>query len=152
AGADVLTVAEGAMGDLVSGEYYRRFLLELHREMAERLDVPLVVHICGDSTKVLKLYADTGADLVEIDNMVDLSTAHQKIGDRVTLVGNVHTVNDLFRGTPESVRVASQRCIQAAGGGHGFILGSGCLVPRNTPIENVREMVRVARQSHFEIS
>jgi uroporphyrinogen decarboxylase len=141
---------------MISPRTYERFAwpyeLRVFQAWKEHGITGSLLHICGDSTKVLKLYADTGADLVEIDNMVDLSTAHQKIGDRVTLVGNVHTVNDLFRGTPESVRVASQRCIQAAGGGHGFILGSGCLVPRNTPIENVREMVRVARQSHFEIS
>lgn len=71
--------------------------------------------------------------------------AKQKIGNRVTLVGNVHAVNDLFQGTPATVRVASQQCIQEAGGGRGLILGSGCLVPRNTPIDNVREMVRLAR-------
>ena len=40
AGADALTFPDHATGDLVSGEYYRRFLLELHQEMVERLDVP----------------------------------------------------------------------------------------------------------------
>ncbi|MDP6557773.1 MAG: uroporphyrinogen decarboxylase family protein [Pirellulaceae bacterium] len=157
AGADIIHCGDSlASCDMISPRTYERFAwpyeLRVFQAWKEHGITGSLLHICGDSTKVLKLYADTGADLVEIDNMVDLSTAHQKIGDRVTLVGNVHTVNDLFRGTPESVRVASQRCIQAAGGGHGFILGSGCLVPRNTPIENVREMVRVARQSHFEIS
>ena len=98
---------------------------------------------------MLELYADTGADLVEIDNMVDLSVAKQKIGNRVTLVGNVHTVNDLLHGTPQMVCDASQRCIEKAGDGRGFILGSGCIVPRNTPIENLREMVRVARETCF---
>ena len=109
-----------------------------------------LLYICGDSTYVLELYADTGADLIEIDSIGDLSVAKQKIGDRVTLVGNVHTVNDLFQGTPEMVRVASQRRIQKAGGGRGFILGSDCIVPRNTPIENVRKMVRAARQSRCD--
>jgi uroporphyrinogen decarboxylase len=108
------------------------------------------LHICGNSTKVLDLYAETGADLIEIDNMVDLATARQKIGDRVTLVGNVHTVTELLQGNRQTVRDASQRCIEQAGGGRGFVLGSGCIVPRRTPIENLQEMVSVARQTPVE--
>ena len=43
------TFPDHATGDLVSGEYYKRFLLELHQEMVERLDVPLILHICGNT-------------------------------------------------------------------------------------------------------
>jgi uroporphyrinogen decarboxylase len=88
--------------------------------------------------------------MIEVDNMVDLAVARQRIGDRVTLVGNVHTVNDLLQGTPDSVRVAAQRCIRQAGGGRGFVLGSGCIVPRYTAIENLQEMVRVARETRVD--
>ena len=45
AGADALCFPDHATGDLVSGEYYRKFLMEIHQEMAERLDVPLILHI-----------------------------------------------------------------------------------------------------------
>ncbi|MDP3062767.1 MAG: uroporphyrinogen decarboxylase family protein, partial [Chloroflexota bacterium] len=49
AGADVLTFPDHATGDLVSGEYYRKYLLEVHQEMVERLKVPLILHICGNT-------------------------------------------------------------------------------------------------------
>jgi uroporphyrinogen decarboxylase len=104
-----------------------------------------LLHICGDSTKVLSAYRDTGADLIEIDNKVDLAVARQTIGDHATLVGNVHTVTELLQGTPETVRAAALRCIEKAGE-RGFILGSGCLVPRRTPLENVRALVKVAHE------
>ena len=39
AGADALTFPDHATGDLVSGDYYRRFLQDIHAEMAERLKV-----------------------------------------------------------------------------------------------------------------
>jgi uroporphyrinogen decarboxylase len=152
AGADIIHCGDSlASCDMISPRTYQRFALPYEQRVfqawIEHGITGSLLHICGDSTKVLELYADTGADLIEIDNMVDLGVAKQRIGDRVTLIGNVHTVNDLFDGTPETVRAASQRCIQKAGGGRGFILGSGCIVPRNTPIENVQEMVRVARES-----
>ncbi len=154
AGADIIHCGDSlASCDMISPGTYERFALPYERRVfqawKEHGITGSLLHICGDNTRVLELYADSGADLVEIDNMVDLGVAKQTIGDRVTLVGNVHTVNDLFQGTPESVRVASQRCMQKAGG-RGFILCAGCLVPRHTPIENVREMVRVARQSRTD--
>ncbi len=108
-----------------------------------------LLHICGDSTKVLHLYADTGADMVEIDNAVDMAVAKRLIGDRVAVVGNVHTVTELLQGTPESVATSAQRCIDDAGSGGGFLLGSGCIVPRYAPLENMQAMVRVAHSQPY---
>ena len=34
-------------GDLVSGEWYTRYLRDLHQEFAAALPVPLILHICG---------------------------------------------------------------------------------------------------------
>ena len=45
----------------------------------------------------------TGADMVEIDDAVDLAVAKERIGERVALVGNVHTVIEFLQGTPESI-------------------------------------------------
>ncbi len=152
AGADIIHCGDSlASCDMISPRTYERFALPCQQRVfkawKEHGITGSILHICGNSTKVLDLYADTGADLIEIDNMVDLAVARERIGERVTLVGNVHTVNDLLQGNPESVHAAAERCIQQAGGGEGFILGSGCIVPRYTPIENLQEMVRVARQS-----
>ncbi len=154
AGADIIHCGDSlASCDMISPNTYRQFAFPYQQRVfqawKEHGITGSILHICGDSTRVLETYAETGADLIEIDNMVDLAVAHEKIGDRVTLVGNVHTVNDLLQGSPETVHTAAQRCIQQAGGGRGFILGSGCIVPRYTPIENLQEMVRVARQTRF---
>jgi uroporphyrinogen-III decarboxylase len=48
-------------------------------------------------------------------------------------------------GSPADVRQASERCIAGAAAGGAYMLGSGCMVPRTTPIENVKAMVEVAR-------
>lgn len=155
AGADIIHCGDSlASCDMISPRTYQRFAFPYEQQVFQAWKdhgiTGSLLHICGDSTKVLESYADTGADLIEIDNMVDLSVAREKIGDRVTMQGNVHTVNDLLHGTPETVRAASERCIQQAGD-RGFILGSGCIVPRNTAIENLQEMVRVARETRFDL-
>lgn len=108
-----------------------------------------LLHICGNSTPVLTRYADTGADLVEIDNAVSMATAKARIGDRTAIVGNVNTVTELLQGTPESVAASAQRCIDQAGPGGGFLLGSGCIVPRFTPVENLKAMVETAHRQPY---
>ncbi len=152
AGADIIHCGDSlASCDMISPRTYQRFAFPYEQRVFQAWKAHgitgSVLHICGNSTKVLEQYADTGADVVEIDNMVDLSVARDKIGKRVALMGNVHTVNDLLSGTPESVRAAAQRCIEQAGRGRRFILGSGCIVPRHTPLDNLRAMVRVARET-----
>ena len=67
------------------------------------------------------------------------------VGDRACLIGNVDPVTVLMQGTPEKVRAASNACLDAAAAGGGYILGSGCVVPRVSPFENVRAMVQAAR-------
>ena len=60
AGADALTLPDHATGDLVSGEYYVRYLRDLHIEFAERLPVPLILHICGRTVDRMEYIAQTG--------------------------------------------------------------------------------------------
>ena len=136
AGADVLTVAEGAMGDLVSGEYYRRFLLELHQEMAERLEVPLVLHICGDSTDRLDYVAESGAAMFHFDSKTDPQRAKDIVGDRIGLVGNVDNAVTLYARGPAEVRGEVNRCLDAGIN----MIAPGCAIPLATRLENLIEI------------
>ncbi len=154
AGADILHNGDSlASCNVISPRTYERFAWPYQKRVfdawAEYGVTRKLLHICGDSTKVLHLYADTGADMVEIDNAVDMAVAKRLIGDRVAVVGNVHTVTELLQGTPETVAASAQRCIDDAGYGGGFLLGSGCIVPRYSPLENVQAMVRVAHSQPY---
>ena len=156
AGADILHCGDSlASCDVISPRTFQRFsypyLQKVFKAWADYGVDRKLLHICGNSTKVLDLYAASGADMVEIDNVVDMGVAKQRIGDKVVLVGNLHTVKELLQGTPETVRAAAQRCIDQGGPGGGFLLGSGCIVPRYSPLENVQEMVRVAHSQPYPV-
>ncbi|MEZ4834585.1 MAG: uroporphyrinogen decarboxylase family protein [Caldilineaceae bacterium] len=154
AGADILHCGDSlASCNVISPKTYERFSWPYSKRVFEAWHAHgarnCLLHICGDSTRVLDLYADTGADMVEIDNAVSMATAKQRIGDRTAIVGNVHTVVELLEGTPDMVRASAQRCIDEAGQGGGFLLGSGCIVPRYAPLENVKAMIEVAHSQPY---
>jgi uroporphyrinogen decarboxylase len=150
AGADLLHCGDSlASCDVISPADYEEWAFPYERKVLQawkEVGAKTLLHICGDSSKVLDLYAQTGADIIEVDHKVDLALARRIVGDRACVIGNVDPVTVLLQGTPESVRAASQGCLEA-GHGRGYVLGSGCVVPRITPIENVKAMVQAARDS-----
>ncbi|MDN5362765.1 MAG: uroporphyrinogen decarboxylase, partial [Moorella sp. (in: firmicutes)] len=133
--------------------YEKKFFDALNKYAQER-KVMTLLHVCGNMTPVLSLMADTGAMILELDykvDKVDLAVNKAAVGDRVCLMGNLNPAELLLRGTAADVTAESQRCIDAAGKGSGFILGSGCELAYYIPQENVKAMIRVARQNHYPL-
>lgn len=124
--------------------FERRFFAELNAH-AQRYDAMTLLHICGNTTPVLELMADTGAQILELDSKVDLRVAKAKVGKRVCLMGNLDPVGVLLQGSVSEVEQAARQAIADAGPGGGFILGSGCEVPPATPPPNIQAMVKAAR-------
>jgi uroporphyrinogen-III decarboxylase len=46
----------------------------------------------------------------------------------------------LLLGSPEKVKREAIECINKGGLGGGFMLGANCVVPRDTPTENMRAL------------
>lgn len=149
AGADLLHCGDSlASCDMISPAQYERWAFPYQKKVIRAWrdhGARTLLHICGDSTRVLDSYAATGAHVVEIDHKVDLALAKERIGDRTCILGNVDPVATLLFGRPDDARTASENCIAVARRGGAYILGSGCMVPRTAPLENLRAMVDTAR-------
>ena len=141
AGADVLTFPDHATGDLVSGEYYRRFLLDIHREMSERLAVPLILHICGYTVDRLGYIAESGMDSFHFDSKNDPVEAMAVAAGRVGLVGNINNPVTLYSKGPEDVRQEVYRCLDAGV----QMIAPECAIPLATRMENLLEIPRAVR-------
>jgi uroporphyrinogen decarboxylase len=150
AGADILHCGDSlASCDVISPADYERWAFPYERKVIQawkEYGARTLLHICGDSSKVLHLYAETGADIIEVDHKVDLAHAIELVAGRSCLIGNLDPVTVLLQGSEERVRAEAERCAAVAAG-TGYVLGSGCVVPRFTPIENLVAMVDVARRT-----
>lgn len=153
AGADLLHCGDSlASCNVISPRTYERYAWPYEKRVftawREYGITAGLLHICGDSSKVLELYRDTGANLIEVDSAVDLSEASRRLDGAATLVGNVNTVTELLQASSEETEAASRRCIEQTRG-RNFILGSGCIVPRHTPVENLTTLSRVAHEYRY---
>ena len=140
---------------LQSPEIFDQFCLPSIIEMTracKAAGVPSMLHSCGKERHVVERCAErTDLDCInplEEPPMGDcvLSEIKGEFGDRLALMGNLDTCTLMLTGTPEEVAAASRKAIDDAAAGGGFILSTGDQCGRDTPDENIRAMVRTARE------
>jgi len=136
AGADILTLPDHATGDLVSSEYYRRFLLEMHQELEEALPVPIMLHICGDTVDRMPYIAQTGFAAFHFDSKNDPVEAMAAVDGNIRLVGNINNPTTLYARGPEEVRAEVYAALDAGV----QLIAPECAIPLKTKLENLLEI------------
>ena len=144
AGADALTFPDHATGDLVSGEYYERFLKDLHIEMVDRIPVPLILHICGRTVDRMGYIAETGMAAFHYDSKNTPQESMEAVHGDIALVGNINNPETLFSKGPEEVRQEVLRNLEAGV----QLIAPECAIPLQTPIENLLEIPKTVREWH----
>ncbi len=86
--------------------------------------------------------AESGFDILNFSFNFDTAEAFERIGDKVTLLGNVAPLSVLARGTAAEVKECAEYCLNATGGR--IILSAGGGVSSGTPAENIDALVQAA--------
>ncbi len=108
-----------------------------------------VNHICADTSLIWDQMSSVGALCLQLDHVVDLSETKKQVGKRICISGNVHPIDYMLYGTPESVYWKCRETIEKAAPGSGFILGSGCDLNPNTPEENIFAMIQAGKDATY---
>jgi len=152
AGADVLTISDPtSSGDVISRSQWLDFGHTYLKELVKHLratKAKIYLHICGDNNDRLDTFSDLNLDGISFGEKVDLEAARKSLGDQICIIGNVSPAN-LLHSSPEEIAEESRMCIDKAGKNGSFILCSGCGISKNCPPENIRAMVRVAREYRY---
>jgi MtaA/CmuA family methyltransferase len=144
-GADGLIIADPVgSSTMVSPPLYRAMVLPELQRFINSLKIPTILHVCGDTEPILDMMAETGANILSLDQCMDLGKAKQHLAGRCGIAGNVDPINALLLGTVEGVKRETLKCLEQ-GGKKGYILMAGCAVPPGTPTENLEAMIDTAR-------
>ena len=120
----------------MSGAYYKEFLQEIHTEMVDVLDVPLILHICGKTVDRMPYIAKTGMASFHFDSKNDPQEAMDAVSGGITLVGNINNPETLYARGTEEVRQEVYKCLEAGV----QMIGPECAIPLATKIENLMEI------------
>jgi uroporphyrinogen decarboxylase len=147
AGAQVVQLFDSWAGEL-SPPDYRQFALPYEQKVIESLDrkrAPAILFINGSGT-LLELMVESGAEVLSIDWRTDFKQARARVGDRITLQGNLDPC--VLLSTPDVITEKTRELLRA-GGGQRHILNLGHGILPATPVDNARAFINAAKGPAF---
>jgi MtaA/CmuA family methyltransferase len=150
-GAHIVSNGDSPAGpEMVSPTIYRELALPFERriiECAHSVGMPHFLHICGKTNRILEDMVSTGADGLELDFKTDVRLAHDVLKDKAVFIGNIDPSGVLALSAPRLVEQKTRELLDIFADTPRFILNAGCAIPSETPPENLRAMIRVAREA-----
>ncbi len=143
-GAQIVQIFDTWGGALSHGAY-REFSLRYMQEIIQRLPreadgrpVPVIVFTKGGG-QWLETIADCGADAVGLDWTTDIGEARARVGDKVTLQGNMDPA--MLFAQPERIRAEVASILERFGSGSGHIFNLGHGITPGVDPDHVLAMV-----------
>ena len=138
AGAQIIGMGDAATS-LIGPSLYEEFVLPYQKKMISAIHdmgAKGKLHICGNIDPVMHLIAHTGADMVDMDYMVDMDRAADILPKDCCICGNFNPVDVMLQGSVEDVKRATRACMALSVKNNNFV-APGCEIPRDTPVENL---------------
>lgn len=142
-GIEIINISDPtASGDLLSPRIFSEFVLPTYKIIRENIDAKIILHICGNTSKLLNFIPQTKFEGFSFQGPeVDVKLARDVIGGRTALIGNVST-DTLLNGGINEVKSSSLRALE-----EGIdVLAPACAIPLHTPLKNLQTMVETVKQ------
>ncbi|HEY3425296.1 MAG TPA: uroporphyrinogen decarboxylase family protein [Negativicutes bacterium] len=143
--AALLSPARGA-STFFSPKLWERFVWKYLKGLADAIieeGAVANIHLDGNWERDLEYFKDfpKGTAIFQADGATDIYKVKEVLGDRMCILGDVPAAL-LALATPDQVYNYSAKLIKDIG--PGLILSSGCSIPANAKVENVKAMVAAA--------
>jgi uroporphyrinogen decarboxylase len=150
AGADLICILEPT-GVILGPQQFRDFSSFYVKHIIESYKyakVETIYHVCGNTMHLVNEMAQSGVTALSIDSVefgVDIERVAATLPENVAVIGNISPTVTLKDGTPADVRKAVTELMRKMKPYKNFILSTGCDIPPQTPIENLKAFMEAAR-------
>ncbi len=144
AGANVIYLGDPT-GGLLSRNQYERFAAPYLARVANALDVPVILHICGKTTHIIEPMCETGVQGLSLDTAVDLRSIVSKVPEDIAIIGNLDPVGPLLTGSAEEAAAVTKELLDRMRDVPNYMFSAGCEVALETPLENLQAMIDTVR-------
>ena len=141
---------------LIGPNLWRKWDKPVIQKVAEEIhrhDKLLHIHFHGRCLDTVADFAEIGVDCVcpferspggDVEGLEGLREVRRLLKNKVTVNGNIHTVETLIRGSTDDVRREVREIREVFAGSNRIIIGSGDQIGRETPEENLWAMIEEA--------
>lgn len=148
-GANVRIGDPSAGCSLISPNIYRTFVKPYHEQLFKTLrqetDVHIGLHMCGYIDPIMEDLVSLPIEWIEMDAPSSLERMVSISQGKVVIRGQIPT-EVFITGTQESIEKEVKRCVDTAARKNPFMLGPGCAVPYNAPLENIKFFLEAAHK------
>lgn len=135
AGAEAICVLDPT-AMMLSPDGYAEFAGAPMKKLNAALQVPVILHICGNTTHLIENMCETGVQALSLDYAVHFADILDRVPADIILMGNIDPVNVMLRGSVTEVVVATQELLDSISA-RAFLPSNGCDLPHDTPLENI---------------
>ena len=135
----------------ISPAIYREFVFPYELELFEALQEAsggskiIGIHICGFVDPIMEDICKLPLDWIELDGPSSLRKLFEASKEKTIIRGNIG--GEVFsEGNKEQIHEAVRSCLQIASGSNKYVLSTGCQIPLNAPLDQVRHFIDAALQ------
>jgi uroporphyrinogen decarboxylase len=148
AGAQVIHIFDPSSScSVINRAVFREYILpnlkQAFKEFKDSGDPICWLNITGQTEPVLDLFPETGADLFNIDYLVPISSAMEKLPHHC-INGNIKPFN-FISAEKEVIRREARDLLNETQSRGGFILSPGCEIPLESKVGNIEAMLQAVR-------
>lgn len=156
AGGDAIYIDDAtATSDMISVEDYKRFSLPYMKAMVQeihRLGHKAIIIYFGGVMDRLDQIASIGADGLSVETSMkayvnDIAEIACRIGQQVTLFGNLDPIAVLQDGTDAELEAEMDRQAEGGRSARGFIMCTGSPITPATPLRRVQRFIELGKRS-----
>lgn len=150
AGVDHILIPDATSSPAcISPQLYASFALPYLTEAIQgfkKAGAIVTYHPCGGEYPIIDKIGETGADILNFSELVDLAVAQKIFVGRFAVAGTVNPSRVLFLGTAEEVDAHVKGIVERLKYKTGVIITPGCGLSPNIPYENIKAMVTAVRK------
>jgi [methyl-Co(III) methanol-specific corrinoid protein]:coenzyme M methyltransferase len=140
AGADIIVFVEPT-ASLIGPMFFKIFLLPYLKDVVESVNLPTALHVCGNSMPIMNLMLETGVKGISVDQKTSIMKMKEIVNRQATIIGNLDPVGVLLTKKPSDVENECKRILKEGVD----ILAPGCGLSPQTPLENLKAIVRAGK-------
>lgn len=150
AGADMVAILDPS-AVMLSPRQYREFSGQYTHQIILQMKALPILHICGNTTHLIDQMVATGAQGLSLDSLVELDAVADRVPDDVVLLGNINPTAVMVDQSPQEVYRQTDELVQRMQPYRNFILSTGCDLPPETPLANIKAFMDAGRQVELSI-
>ena len=151
AGAEVICILEPTAA-LLGPEQFEKFSVYYVKNIIKSIhysNAGTIYHVCGSTMHLIEKMARSGASAVSLDSEdmgVDLKKAAEIIPPEMVVMGNISPSATMLGDKPEQIKKKVNNLLERMKKFPNYILGTGCDLPRETPLQNIEAFMQAGRE------